>query len=93
VSNYFESTIKSHPSVDGYLAASLLGHEMVGKPEKVQCMYAAYFNRENQNISATLVRKFEDVVDWRKDQPWGQTEGPLRTIEKCVAIQDALHSI
>lgn len=42
-------------------------------------------------MSMSIVSKFGEVIDWRKDLPWGETDGPLKTVEKCVAIQDALH--
>jgi hypothetical protein len=28
----------------------------------------------------TLVRKYDTVIDWRKDRPWAETDGPLKTI-------------
>lgn len=47
--------------------------------------------KESNQVKLTLIRKMNKVIDWRKDRPWAETDGNLKTIEKCIAIQNALH--
>lgn len=47
--------------------------------------------RDNDEVSVNVLKKIEEVIDWRKDRPWGNSDGQFMSIKKFVDIQKALH--
>lgn len=75
----------------GFLEGSILGHELVGKQENVDEIYTCTLVRKKNRIDLTVHQKIGKIVNWRKDRPWSPNDGPLKTIQKCKAIQAVLH--
>jgi hypothetical protein len=40
--------------------------------------------KDNDEVILTVLRKVEEIVDWRKDRLWGDTDGPYMNIHKCI---------
>ena len=54
-------------------------------------MYEAVLMKEGNNVDITLLRRVEEMIEWRKDRLWSKNDGRVRLIQKHIEIQNALH--
>ena len=64
---------------------------MKGKPLSTEHMYEAVLMKEGNNVDMTLLRRVEEMIEWRKDRLWSENDGRVRLIQKHIQIQNALH--
>jgi hypothetical protein len=46
----------------------------------------------SNDVEMVITERVGEIIDWRKDIPWGENEGYIGTIKKYSCIQKALHS-
>jgi hypothetical protein len=91
IKNYFRPTI----SKENGLSASIQGHLLRGTTHYPANLFKAITYKPDdskEDIEIVLTEQVGEIVDWRKDIPWGSYEGYIGTLEKYVSIQHALHS-